>query len=62
MVVRPQVAVARMTDAQAIEQIVTGLNRMVRPLVRSNVPVPLIVAALKEMIEALETAQRRTLQ
>ena len=51
-----------MTDAQAIEQIVTGLNRMVRPLVRSNVPVPLIVAALKEMIEALETAQRRTLQ
>ena len=51
-----------MTDAQAVDQIITGLNRMIRPLVRGNVPVPLILRALRDISDALEEAQRRSVQ
>ena len=49
-----------MTEDQAVEQIITGLNRMIRPLVRGAVPVPLILRALRDMADSLEEAQRRT--
>ncbi len=51
-----------MTDAQAVDQIITGLNRMIRPLVRGNVPVALILRALRDMADSLEAAQRRVMQ
>lgn len=51
-----------MTDEQAVDQIITGLNRMIRPLVRSSVPVPLILKALRDIVDSLEEAQRRGMQ
>ena len=51
-----------MTDEQAVEQITIGLNRMIRPLVRGAVPVPLILRALRDMADSLEEAQRRSVQ
>lgn len=51
-----------MTDEQAVDQIISGLNRMIRPLVRGAVPVRLILKALRDMADSLEEAERRTMQ
>lgn len=51
-----------MTEDQAVDQIIAGLDRMIRPLVRGNVPVPLILRALRDIADSLEAAQRRVMQ
>lgn len=49
-----------MTDEEAVDQIIAGLNRMIGPLIRSAVPVRLILKALRDIADALEEAERST--